>query len=141
MSFGRGGREARLFAREWLLAFAFAASLVCAACQKKAPNRTNFAVFFEVTPQPPRVGPVTATVVIDDPQGKPIAGAHVTAEADMSHAGMSPVFADAKEIEPGRYQSTLKLSMGGDWVILFHGSLPGGETLERQFDLRGVRPN
>jgi hypothetical protein len=54
---------------------------------------------------------------------------------------MSPVFAEAKEVEPGRYQSTLILGMAGDWVILLHGSLPGGEKLERQFDLKGVRPN
>jgi hypothetical protein len=87
------------------------------------------------------VGQTTATFAIADAGGKPVVGAHITAEADMSHPGMSPVFADAKESLPGRYQSTLALGMAGDWVVLLHGSLPGGEKLERQFDLKGVRPD
>ena len=57
----------------------------------------------------------------------------------MTHAGMSPVLAEAKEIQPGRYQSQLTLQMAGDWVILLHGTLASGEKLERQFDLPGVR--
>jgi len=31
--------------------------------------------------------------------------------------------------------------MAGDWVILLHGALRNGEKLERQFDVRDVRPN
>src|SRR5580700_10836674 len=31
--------------------------------------------------------------------------------------------------------------MAGDWVILLHGALRDGEKLERQFDVRDVRPN
>lgn len=58
----------------------------------------------------------------------------------MTHAGMSPVLAESKEVEPGRYQSQLTLQMAGDWVILLHGTLAGGEKLERQFDLPDVRP-
>ena len=65
----------------------------------------------------------------------------MTAEADMTHAGMSPVFGTVEERKPGRYQSELKLAMAGDWVILLHGTLPAGEKLERQFELRDVRPN
>ena len=59
----------------------------------------------------------------------------------MSHAGMSPVFADAKEVDAGRYQAHLEFAMAGDWVILLHVTLPGGKKLERQIDVRGVRPN
>ncbi len=98
-------------------------------------------VGFKFAPQPPRVGPMTVTFAIASANGKLAVGAHVTAEADMSHPGMSPVFADAKEVEPGRYQSTLELGMAGDWVILLHCSLADGENLERQFDLKGVRPD
>jgi hypothetical protein len=65
----------------------------------------------------------------------------LTAEADMTHAGMSPVFGAVEETQPGRYESTLQLSMAGEWVILLHGTLPTGEKLERQFELRDVRPN
>ncbi len=58
----------------------------------------------------------------------------------MSHPGMSPLFAEAKETQPGRYESRLEFPMAGDWVILLHITLPGGKKLERQFDVRGVRP-
>jgi hypothetical protein len=94
----------------------------------------------EITPQPARVGVVTITFTLADADTKAVAGAHITIEADMSHAGMSPVFAEAREIEPGRYQSQLVLGMAGDWVILLHGALPGGEKFEQQFDVKGVRP-
>lgn len=59
----------------------------------------------------------------------------------MTHAGMSPAFGDAKETEPGRYQAQLKLQMAGDWIILLHIILPDGKKLEREFDVRDVRPN
>jgi len=59
----------------------------------------------------------------------------------MSHPGMSPRFAEAKETEPGRYQANLEFQMAGDWVILLHVALPGGTKLERQIEVRGVRPN
>jgi hypothetical protein len=54
---------------------------------------------------------------------------------------MSPGFAEAKEAELGRYQAHLEFPMAGDWVILLHITLPDGKKLERQIDVRGVRPN
>jgi len=59
----------------------------------------------------------------------------------MSHAGMNALFAEAKETEPGRYQAHVQFQMAGDWVILLHVTLPSGERLERQIDVKGVRPN
>ena len=99
------------------------------------------AVMFEVTPQPARVGTITTTFILASSEGKPVAGAHLTAEADMTHAGMRPAFGAVHETQPGRYESTLRLGMAGDWVVLLHGTLPTGEKVERQFELRDVRPN
>ena len=62
-------------------------------------------------------------------------------EGNMSHAGMSPVFGETKEIEPGRYRSTLELSMAGDWVVLVTVTLPDNRKLERQFEIKGVVPS
>jgi YtkA-like len=59
----------------------------------------------------------------------------------MSHAGMAPVFEEASETGPGQYQAHLRFPMAGDWVILLHLWLPGGQKLERQFNVSGVRPN
>lgn len=56
----------------------------------------------------------------------------------MSHAGMTPVFADAKEIEPGRYSATMELSMAGDWHFVVHLTLPDGRKAKRQFEIKGV---
>lgn len=140
-SFPGGGRRARLFVRRCGLVVISAILSFGIACQLRKVDLKDIAVDFKFSPQPPHAGETTATFTIADAAGRPIAGARLNAEADMTHPGMSPVFADVKEIEPGRYQSTMALGMAGDWVILLHGSLPSGEKLERQFDLKGVRPN
>jgi len=59
----------------------------------------------------------------------------------MSHPGMRPEFGEAREIAAGRYQGRLAFTMPGDWIILMRITLPGGQTLERQFEVKGVRAN
>jgi YtkA-like len=110
-------------------------------CNRKADPSSALAIAFEATPQPVHVGAVTVNFTLTDAASKPVTGAHLTTEADMTHAGMSPAFGAVEEKQPGRYESTLKLDMSGDWVILLHGTLPAGEKLEKQFELRNVRPN
>jgi hypothetical protein len=106
------------------------------------PNTSSgVTVEFRIKPQPVRVGPIVISLTLTDASNHPVTGAQLEVEADMSHAGMSPVFAPASEVQPGRYESYLSLGMAGDWVILLHGTLPHGEKLERQFDVRDVRPN
>ena len=56
----------------------------------------------------------------------------------MTHAGMAPVFAEATEIEPGRYRAMVELSMAGDWFVLAHVRLPDGRKLDQQFEINGV---
>ncbi len=58
----------------------------------------------------------------------------------MSHAGMSPVFAEAKELQPGRYQSVMELSMAGDWNITVHVTLSDGRKLDHEIEIKGVEP-
>jgi hypothetical protein len=118
-----------------------AATLLIASCSRPVGPSTFVAIEHEVSPEPARVGPATVTLKLADSAAKPISGAHIAIEADMSHAGMSPGFADAKETAPGRYQASLEFPMAGDWVILLHVTLRDGKKLERQFDVRGVRPN
>ena len=91
----------------------------------------------EVEPQPPRVGPVTITVRVIQ-SGKPVTGAQTKLELNMSHAGMAPVFADAKEIEPGRYQAKVQLTMAGDWSLVVSVNMPDGTKSFRSFDIKGV---
>ena len=56
----------------------------------------------------------------------------------MSHPGMTPVFAEATEFEPGRYRANLELSMAGDWHVAVRVTLRDGRTFEHQFEIKGV---
>jgi hypothetical protein len=117
-----------------------AGTFFLASCSKQAEPPTLVAIEHEISPQPARVGPVTVNLKLSDAIGKPLTGAHIAIEADMSHPGMSPGFAEAKEMETGRYEGHFEFQMAGDWVILLHVTLPDGKKLERQFEVRGVRP-
>lgn len=59
----------------------------------------------------------------------------------MTHAGMSPSFAETKETDAGHYRAHLEFQMPGDWVLLLHITLSGGKKLERQIEVKGVRAN
>jgi hypothetical protein len=107
-------------------------------CRKMAEPAPGLVMRYDVAPQPPRVGPATITISLSDAAGKPISGARVNLEGNMSHPGMLPVFGAAREIEAGRYQASLELTMGGDWIVLVKGDLPDGQKLEREFELKGV---
>lgn len=123
-----------------LAAVALFVTFVEAACNK--PTESSFVTIeHQITPQPVRVGPATLTLRLADASRQPVTGASITLEGNMSHPGMSPTFAQAKEIEGGRYQAILDLTMAGDWTILVHVTLAGGQKLERQLDVKGVRAN
>jgi YtkA-like protein len=103
-------------------------------------SSTEVFVAHEVLPQPPRVGQVEIRLRLTDASRKPLRGAQIKLEGNMSHAGMSPVFVDAPEVAPGEYRSNMDLSMAGDWVVLVHLTMPGGTKLEREFEIKGVAP-
>ena len=111
------------------------------ACHRRVGAVSAVSVQEEILPQPVTVGPATITIKLSDTQGNPLSGAGVMFEGDMSHPGMSPIFAAAKELPVGRYQAQLDFGMAGDWVVILHIKLPNGQTLERQVDVKGVRSN
>lgn len=110
-------------------------------CHRRPNTSSGVTVDFQIKPKPVTVGPVIIFFALTDAANHPVTGAQIAVEADMSHPGMSPAFARANEVQPGHYESHLSLAMAGDWVILLHGTLPNGEKLEWQFDVRDVRPN
>lgn len=124
-----------------ILWFTCAAFLLITGCSRPAGLSRAITIEHEIAPVPARVGPAEVTFQLRDSAANLIKGARIALEADMSHPGMAPVFAEAKEIEPGRYQAGLMFPMAGDWVILLHVDLPGGQKLERQIEVPGVRPN
>jgi hypothetical protein len=129
------------YARLRLLPFACAAFLLAIGCSRQADSPVGVTIEHTVSPEPPLVGRAAVLLKLSDPAATPISGAHITVEADMSHAGMAPVFTEASETQPGEYQAQLNFAMAGDWVILLHVRLPSGQTLERQFNVSGVLPN
>ena len=54
---------------------------------------------------------------------------------------MAPSFKTATETAPGQYQARISFDMAGDWVVLLHITLADGKKMERQMDVRGVRPH
>jgi hypothetical protein len=107
------------------------------ACAQRAPQPSSeIVVDASFAPQPAHIGPATVSVVLTDPAAKPVSQAHVTLEANMTHPGMAPIFREAREVSPGRYQADLELGMRGDWVILLHVRLANGQKLERQMAIQ-----
>ncbi len=122
-----------------------AAALGCAAlwqsagCRKPAAADAAIVIESKIAPWPARIGSATVTVTTSDRAGKPVRGARIALEADMSHPGMRPEFGAAREVAAGRYQGQLTFTMAGDWVVIVHATLPGGQTLEKQMEVHGVR--
>jgi YtkA-like len=126
--------------RLFITALACAAVVLAAGCRGPAGATPDVLVEHEISPRPPRVGPAVFNLrMTDAASSKPLSGARVRLEGNMTHAGMTPVFAEAKEFEPGLYRAALELTMGGDWVVTVHAALPDGRKVERQFDVKGVR--
>lgn len=68
--------------------------------------------------------PITLTLTH---HGEPLSGATVTVTGDMTHAGMVPVVAAARELAPGLYRAdTFAFTMAGDWFITADATLPDG---------------
>ena len=84
-------------------------------------------------PAQPLVGPAQVVVTLADPAGRPINNAGVDIEGNMTHAGMTPVFAQAKAGQNGRYVVPFEWTMGGDWVVTVKATLPDGQIETRQF--------
>ncbi|HEX6717804.1 MAG TPA: FixH family protein [Pyrinomonadaceae bacterium] len=106
-------------------------------CRRQSDPTAGLALTFNVYPHPPRVGQTTIILTLQH-SGQRVTGARIRLEGNMSHPGMAPVFADAAEIEPGRYRATIDLSMAGDWYVLVHVTLHDGLKWEQQFEIKAV---
>jgi hypothetical protein len=112
--------------------------LAVTGCGRASKDLPDVVVEMVVSPEPAQIGPSTVTVTLVDANGELIENADLELEANMSHAGMVPVFASAREVAPGRYEAPLEFTMGGDWFVLVRSQLPDGRSLERRIDLPGV---
>ncbi len=97
---------------KFFLKFLFLLCLLLAC----APTKQNeLTVKLEITN--PKVGKVPIALMLEY-QNKPLTEAAVTVRGDMTHAGMSPVQAEARELGAGRYAlDNFGFTMSGDWVL------------------------
>ena len=127
--------------REGLCAFRLVVSvgvLLLVGCNHEATSGRTVDMAYQITPQPVRVGSAEINLRLQDTASRPITHARVSLEADMAHAGMAPVFGKAEELDGGRYHGQINFTMPGDWVVLVDMSLPDGQKLERQIEVKGV---
>jgi len=107
-------------------------------CSRGMQDLPDVGLDLVIEPDPPQLGPATVTVILTGTDGQPIRGAQMEIEGNMSHAGMMPVLASARETEPGRYQAELEFTMVGDWFMLVRADLADGRSMERKVDVPGV---
>lgn len=116
------------------------ALFAAAGCQPPAESAPEVDLKWSVSPNPPRPGQATVSLTLSDTAaGRPVEGAAVRLEANMSHPGMKPVLGTAREVAPGRYEAAIEFSMAGDWFLLVDAELRDGRTLHREVQLPGVR--
>jgi len=74
---------------------------------------------------------------MSDRAGRPVE-APLNIEANMSHAGMVPVFTTARREQPGRYSARFDFTMAGDWFVTLRSRLPNGAEFTRDIAIAGV---
>jgi hypothetical protein len=114
-------------------------NLALDGCARSSAALDDITFSCQSEPVAPHLGANTFTATLAGKAGERLTGAHITLEGDMTHPGMSPVFGEAKEIAPGRYQGALDLTMRGDWTIWFHITLTNGRTFDRQLKIRNLQ--
>jgi hypothetical protein len=95
-----------------------------------------------VEPTPPSVE-VAALVrcALEQRDGTPVIGARLRLDAHMTHPGMAPIVGDLIERSPGIYESRLKFSMAGSWVLVVSGELVDGRRIVKQTEVTAVQPS
>src|SRR5262245_24052708 len=126
----------------WTFPFVLALVILISGCSRSGSGELadDVKVDFTLGPKPLKVGTARATVILTDKEGKPVKDASVKLEGNMNHAGMKPEFAEAKEVEPGKYEADLELTMGGDWFVLIDAKLSDGRKVkQRKIDVPNVK--
>ncbi len=100
---------------------------------KPTQDSADLIIDMVVEPAQPVVGSAQLIFTITDKQGQPINDATLDVEGNMSHAGMTPVFAQGSGGEEGRYVVPFEWTMAGDWFVTVDVSLENGEVISRQF--------
>ena len=109
----------------------------CGRIQQANPAPPDsYMVTLTADPAPPVVGDAAISVTLRDAAGHPVDNARVAIEANMSHAGMTPVMADGAAGKDGVYRVPLTWTMAGDWYVDVKFTLPDGQKITRRFPVQ-----
>ena len=109
----------------------------CGRVQQANPaTPDSYIVTLAADPAPPVVGDAAVSVTLRDAAGQPVDNAQLAIEANMSHAGMTPVMADGAAGKDGVYRVPLTWTMAGDWYVDVKFTLPDGQKITRRFPVQ-----
>jgi hypothetical protein len=136
----RRPEAARRLARGAAFLCALAAiSVLFAGCgriqQTPAAAQDGYTVTMVAQPSTPVVGDGTLVVTLRNPAGKPVTGAGLQIEGNMSHAGMQPSFGKVTGEDAGQYTVAIPWTMGGDWYVDIKATLADGRVIARRFPI------
>ena len=113
----------------------------CGRVQQAEPAAPDsYVVTLAADPTPPVVGDGALNVTLRDAAGQAVDDAQLAIEANMSHAGMTPVMADGAAGKDGIYRVPLTWTMAGDWYVDVKFTLPDGQKITRRFPLQVLAP-
>lgn len=114
--------------------------LVLAGCGRarhaNPTSEDSFTVALATEPAPPLVGDGELVVTLRDAAGQPMNDAQLAIEANMSHAGMTPVSGSGTRGEAGIYRVPIAWTMAGDWYVDVRFTLPDGQAITRRFPVQ-----
>lgn len=79
------------------------------------------------------MGESRLVITLKDDAGRPVDGAKLDIECNMSHAGMTPVMAHSETSAQGVYIVPIQWTMGGDWYVDVKFTLHDGQVITRRF--------
>ncbi len=103
--------------------------------QQQTAADLGVSVAVTIDPAQPRVGPSRLVFTLMDAQGQPINDAILDVEGNMTHAGMSPVLAQARSGQAGQYVVPFEWTMAGDWIVTLDVSLADGRHFAHQTEV------
>ena len=117
--------------------------LFIAGCRNSAveSDNPNVRISLRTDPILPNVGDATIIVRLSHPpDNTPINDAQkIEIKGDMTHAGMTPVFAETTSVgDNGYYEIPFNFNMAGAWVITVTATLADGTIATYQASVAGV---
>jgi hypothetical protein len=109
----------------------------CGRVQQANPaTPDSYVVTLAADPAPPVSADGAVIVTLRDAAGQPVDNAQLEIEANMSHAGMTPVMAAGAAGKDGAYRVPLTWTMAGDWYVDVKFTLPDGQKITRRFPVQ-----